>query len=789
MVMLKNYLTITLRRMRKQKGYALINITGLAVGMACCLLIVLFVQHEWSYDRFHEKTDRIYRLTSMVNEANERWAVASYPVGPLMQETFPEVEKQVRLQMNPKLVTKDQDVRFNEERFLIAEDGFFDVFDYDLLRGDPATALAQPYTLLLTASTARKYFGNSDPIGQTLRVDDTHDYEVTGILADPPTNAHIVFDFVGSFASDLVNLTPDNAKHRIAYTYFLLSEGSNAASLNAKFPAFIEQHDTGFKPNAYDLIPLTDIHLYGRFKRDIQPQSDARYIYLFSAIALVILIIGCINYMNLATARSVKRAREVGLRKVVGANRKQLIGQFLGESVVFAGLSVVLALALVEILLPFLNGFLDTQLAVPYQSAGLWVLFGSITLIVGLVAGSYPALFLSRFRPSVILKGHISKKRGGSLRHALVVFQFGATVALIVATVIIQQQLHYIQTARLGFEQDQVIVIPTQRNMDENVVPFRNALSQHTAIQSISLASSIPGEPTGITAYSSDEIEGFDQEDYMIFESLTIDPAFIETFGMTIAQGRNFDLQFPSDQSDAVLINEAAVQALGWQEPIGKTFGTAEGHRPQRHVVGVVSDFHSKSMHEAIGPMIFYMSPNADWFVSLKLNTADVAAVLPFLQETWNQFLPNRLFDYYFLDDHFAAMYRTEQRFGRLFGSFAFLAILIACLGLFGLAAYTAEQRTKEIGIRKVLGATVSGLVLLLSKDFVKLVAIAFVIAAPLAYWGMETWLANFAYRISVGTATFGIAGLVALALALGTVSYQAIRAAMSNPVEALRRE
>lgn len=786
--MFKNYLTITLRQMRKQKGYAFITITGLAVGMACCLLIVLYVQRELSYDRFHENADRIYRLTALVNDSNDRWAVTSYPTGPLMQETFPEIERQIRLSMHPKQVSKNNEVRFNEERLLMAENGFFQVFDYELLRGDPATALEKPFTLVLTESTARKYFGDDDPLGQTLRIDDEQDYEITGIAADPPTNAHVVFDLIGSFASYLVDLDPAQANYRIAHTYFLLTQGSSPENLTTKFPDFIEQHESGFKPNAFELIALTDIHLRGRFDNDIQPQSDIRYIYLFSAIALIILIIACINYMNLATARSVKRAREVGLRKVVGANRKQLVAQFLGESVVFAGLSVTLALGLVELLLPILNSFLEAPLAVPYNTLWLWALLGGVVALVGLVSGSYPALFLSGFRPSAILQGSLGKQQGGALRHGLVVFQFAATVALIVAAVVIEQQLHYIQTARLGFNQEQVVIIPTQRNMDDNIVPFRNALAQHATIQNISLASSIPGEPTGITAYSPEQIEGYDKEQYIIFEMSSIDASFIETLGMSIAEGRNFDPQFPSDRTDAVLINEAAVQALGWTDPIGKSFTGRDGTSKQQ-VVGVVSDFHSKSMHETIGPMIFFMHPNPDWFVALKLNAADLSTVLPFLEETWNQFLPNRMFEYYFLDDHFAAMYRTEQRFGRLFASFAMLAILIACLGLFGLAAFTAEQRTKEIGIRKVLGATVGGLVLLLSKDFVKLVAIAFVIAAPLAYWGMETWLANFAYRISVGTATFGIAGLLALTLALGTVSYQAIRAALANPIESLRHE
>lgn len=784
--MLKSYLTITLRHMRNHTGYAFINITGLAVGIACCLLILLYVQRELSFDRFHENADRIYRVTSVVNQG-ERWGSAIYPVGPALKETFPQVETYVRMHRNAALVTKDETVRFHEERFLVAEDDFFAVFDYELLQGNPETALTQPYTLVLTESMAKKYFGDANPMGQTLRIDDKQDYTITGILADPPTNAHIVFDFVGSFASELVGLTPQRAQSRIAFTYVLLRPDADIASLTAALPDFEKSlFPDPKRAYKFDFISLTDIHLYGQMSNEIQPQGDIRYIYLFTAIAFLILLIACINYMNLSTARSTQRSREVGLRKVVGAHRGQLVKQFLAESFLFVGLAIVLAVALVEILLPTYNAFMGWNVEINYSDSSIWLLLLTTLLTVGLLSGSYPAFFLSAFKPVETLKGVHSFANKGRLRKSLVVFQFAITVALLVSTLIIENQLRYVQTIRLGFDKEQVLVIPTENTLGNATAAFRNELLQHTTIEQVAFSNGVPGSRAGITFYQRADIEGLattSEERVFVFDAHWVDSAYVETLGLNLLEGTNLGTASVADDGSAVLLNEAAVKHIGWEKPLGKRLG-------DKHIVtGVVEDFHFASLHEEIRPMILYLSLQSSQHVTVRLATADLSDALAHIEATWSQFVPQRPFAYHFLDDHFAAMYQEEQQLGRLFSAFAGLAILIACLGLFGLAAFTAEQRTKEIGVRKVLGATVSGLIMLLSKDFVKLVVIAFVLAAPLAYWAMDTWLANFAYRVSVGTGTFAVAALVALALALGTVSYQALRAALANPIESLRHE
>ena len=787
--MLKNYFKIAFRNFKKRRGYAFINVAGLAVGMACCLLIALFVRHERSYDRYHEQADRIFRLV-------EERARVGAPFAPALLNEFPEVEQAVRLHhmfwTTPLLQAGERG--FYEDRIFFADSSLFDVFSFRLLRGDPKTALAAPFSMILTEAMAAKYFGDADPMGQVIAYDNTHTYTVTGIVENTPPPSHFRFDFLASFSTLYVLEEfwgmPLTWTNPTATTYLLLSDPDAAEALEARLPDFIVKHrgEAFRNGRTFHLQPLTDIHLTSRLRFEVEPNSDVAYLYIFSAIGLAVLLIACCNFINLATARSAERAREVGLRKVVGAHQRQLVGQFLSESMLLSVVAGLLALGLVALGLPAFNA-LSGKVLTMNAVAGGGMLAGlvGVVLFVGIVAGSYPAFVLARFRPVAVLKGALTTTSGGArLRKGLVLFQFALSMMLIVGAATVYDQLDFMRSSTLRFDDEQILVVPLlDRSLRPQVEALKRELLRHPDVVTVSVSHRVPGQLFNGFSYVP---EGGDPKNPVGVRDVGVDHEFTKTFGLDLAAGRDWSREIVTDEDEAFLINETAARVFGWADP-----GEAVGKRLTRNeregvVIGVVKDFHFQSLHHTIEPLLMHLRPFA-MNVSVRVRTDDLPATVAALERTWQQFSPTFPFDYYFLDEAFDSRYRAEERAGQLFGYFALLAVFIACLGLFGLAAFSAAQRTKEIGVRKVLGATVGGIVVLLSKDFVKLVGWAFVVATPVAYLAMSRWLDNFPYHVEISWRIFLVAGLSALVVAVLTVSYQSIRAALADPVTALRYE
>jgi len=791
--MLKSYLITALRNVRRYKGYAFINIFGLATGLAACLLIGLYVRFELSFDRMHEKADRIVRVEMRLPNnppGQQEWKANILPVGPELAESVTGIETAVRITSASQNAISVGNTRHYESGLHHTDPSYFDVFDFDIVRGS-AVGLERPNSIMLSESMAEKYFPGENPLGRTVSVGEqydvqTTDYEVIGVYEDHPYNAHVRPEFLASIAT-IVAEAGENAWSRLAYTYAVRMPGVSVETLSEQVAPYEKNTlQANFADGStFAFRPLTRIHLHSGNARDIAPQGDIRYVWIFSGIAALILLIACINYMNLATARSSQRAREVGIRKVAGARRGQLAGQFLSESSLFAAVALILAVGLAQMALPAFSSMMDRVLSFTATDLDMIAGLVVVAVLVGLVSGSYPALLLSRLQPSAVLKGTSAIRSGTFLRKGLVVFQFVVSMALIVGTIVIQKQLSFVRETNLGFEKEQTVVLQTRGRLGENGMAFRDALARQAGVAGVTMASGVPGKPTAITFYASDDIEGYDGE-FMRLDHLWIDHDFLSQFDMQIVEGRGFDRAFPSDLKSAVILNETAVEVLGWEDPIGKAFLDGE---KREEVIGVVADFHLESMKSDINPVMIQVREDGLSYAAIKLSTADLPTTLTGLESVWDRFITDLPFQYSFLDDDFDAMYRSEQRLARLFNAFALVAIVIAALGLFGLAAYTAQRRTKEIGIRKVLGASVSGLVMMLSREFVRLVAIAFVLAAPIAYFAMENWLASFAYRIDIGVGTFLLAGAAALIIALGSVSWQALRAATSDPVKSLRYE
>ena len=810
--MLKNYLKIALRNLRRYKGYAFINTFGLAVGIACCLLIVRYVQDELSYDRFHENADRIVRLAEdrgardARNQGSiRRMASTSYEVGPRLRDAYPAaIEHAVRLYPQTALILRNQERKFQEDRFFFADSTVFDVFSFTFLQGDPATALDAPFTVVLTASTARKYFGDEDPLGQVLSYEGRRDFEITGVIEDMPANAHFHADFLGAYASleTFMPWTQAEWHWPPIHTYLLLAEEVETASVQAQLPDFILQHggERQAAQRSFHLQPLTDIHLHSNLEDELEPNGDMASIYLFSAIAFFILLIACINFTNLTTARSANRAREVSMRKVVGARRLQLVRQFLSEATLQATVAMVLALVLVELAMPVFNTL--SGKALTFQLFAGWLIplaLIGIVLLIGVLAGSYPAFYLSAFRPVQVLKG--ATERGGSrasrLRQGLVVFQFAISCALIIGTGVVYSQLTFMQNKKLGFDKEHVVAVSLIDYPDQlNYERLKEAVLQHPNVIGVTASSTIPGRE----APSDYPIvpEGTPTEDAFDIPTLAVDHDFVETFNLELAAGRAFSKAFPSDTAEAILLNETALRKLGWAAPLGKKITLSYDHpalgftQKEGVVVGVLTDFHYASLRREIEPVLLHLLPPSQFlsYLSVRIRPNDIPATLAFLEEEWNAYTTAGYpFSYTFMDEEFDALYRAEERFGDIVAYFSLLAVMIACLGLFGLAAFTTERRTKEIGVRKTMGASVTSIVVLLSKDFLKLVGLAFVVAAPLSYFAMNRWLDAFAYQVELSWWIFLITGLAALGIALLTVGYQSIKAALADPVKALRYE
>ena len=802
-IMLRNYLKTTFRNLKRQKTQSTINILGLAIGLTCCILILLFVRDELSFDKFHENHDRIYRVTR--RWLNEDGAVSLHlafvapPIGPLLKNDFPEIEHAVRIIGTGGLLVSHGDTYFEEDLFFFAEEDVFDLFSFNMIKGDPSTALTDPLTVVITEEMAHKYFGSEDPIGSTMRVEaggQAADFKVTGVITSLPHNSHFHVDFLGSFKTYEAIVGDDELqswRSNNYATYLLMPENYDINLLRQQLNPFIDRHmDEGMSQRTQLVLqPLTAIHLHSHLDSEIEPNSDITYVYIFSVIAFFVLMIAAINFMNLSTARSSQRAKEVGLRKVIGANRSQLIKQFLSESLLtsFAGLAV--SLILVKLLLPRFNQFINRELVLNLSEnmalpAGLIV----VAVFVGIVSGLYPAVFLSSFKPALVLKGTKEQRRRKlSLRTVLVVFQFAISIVLIICVGVVTSQLEYIRNKNLGFDKDQVVVLPSSPRISSQLESVKTQLFENQNIISVSAAKRVPSgrllDSSGARVIRGEKSGPLD---FMI-ALLRVDHDYIPTFGMELAAGRNFSKEMPTDTTNAFILNETASREIGWSSPqdaIGKEFGYG---RQEGQIIGVVKDFHFESIHHTIAPIVMVLSSHSLNQVAVRISPNDIPGTMAFLQRKWQEFRPNYPFSYYFVDERFDQQYRSENKLLQLFGYFAFLAIFIACLGLFGLALFTAEQSIKEIGIRKVLGASVSSIVFLFSREFSKWVLLANIIGWPVAYFAMMKWLANFAYRTSLNVWTFILAGALALFIAILTVSYHSLKAAVADPVKALRYE
>lgn len=805
--MISSYLKIALRSLWNKKAFASINIFGLAIGLATCMLILLFVQHELSYDRFNKNADRIFRVTlhGRIGGNDINIAGASAPAGPALMRDYPGVEAYTRLNTNGTFLVKNGEKQFLEERVIFTDSNFFNFFSIPLLKGDANQVLKEPRTVVLTRSTALKYFGNQDPIGKSLDMGNIGVFRVTGVCEDVPSNAHFHYDFFGSMKSVTLG---EKWLSSGAHTYVLLRKGYPVEKLSAQMPQMVRKYIgpeiLEFLGMSYDeylrkgdrfgigLQPLTDIHLTSDLENELEGNSNIKYIYIFTAIAAFILLIACINFMNLSTAGSAGRAKEVGVRKVMGSVRQQLMAQFLTESVLVTLFALLVALGLVVLLLPGFNDLAGKQFDLQsiLNVRMVAYAFGGC-LVVGLLAGSYPAFFLSAFRPVAVLKGSIQAGvKSGWLRNTLVTVQFIVSIVMIIGTMVVYQQLRFIQNKNVGFDKEQVLILHDTHLLGDKAKAFKEQLGNLSAVSSVTMAGYVPA------GNSNSGTDGFLPENAennitpYRFATYQVDENYLKTLGIGLAAGRDFSKAFGGD-SASVLINEAAVKQFGWKDPIGKRIRTIGNGTPESKkfytVVGVTKDFHFRSMHERIAPLVMFYGED-QYQMAARIKTNDIPALLKTVGKTWKATTDNP-FAYSFLNERFNKMYESEQRVGKLFGIFAGLAVVIACLGLFGLAAFTTIQRTKEIGVRKVLGASVLSIVSLLSKDFVKLVGIAIVIASPLAWYGMNQWLSDFAYKVSIEWWVFLLAGVLAVSVALLTVSFQSIKAALVNPVKSLKAE
>jgi putative ABC transport system permease protein len=807
--MFKNYFKIAVRNLTKYKFISFINLFGLTVGLTCCLLITVYIVNELSYDRYNKNADHIYRiertfLNAETGALSLQLGAVAPPFGPLLKNDFGAVKKVTRILPLGTSAIKYGENIFNQTDVYFADENLFDVFDFKVTKGNAALALSDPFSVMMTEETAKKYFGNADPMNKVIRLNNQFDFKVTGIYKALPSNSHwhpdvmISFNTLKDSAIYGANNLMTNWGNNSFYTYLLVPDHFNVKKFEAQLPAFQNRHipsDGKYKASDYSILSLrklTDIHLYSHTDEDIEINGDIKRVYIFSAIALFILLIACINYMNLSSARSVLRAKEIGVRKTAGAAKGELIAQFLTESVFIAWLAALLSFALTFVMLPWLDQLSGQNLSI--NNLFQWKIMIVILLvpfIVGIVSGIYPALYLSSFEPAKVLKG-IIKKGGGniSFRKALVIFQFSISIILIIATVIVFQQLNYIQNKSLGFDKSHVVTLRYNSGLDHSYPSFKGELLSNSNIHEVAQSSRIPSgrllDSQGSQLNRGDSLAPSKAD----IKNVITDEDFIPTYGIKIIAGRNFSKNYGMDTA-SFLINETAVKALELksnQDAIGKQFqyGDRKGT-----IVGVFNDFNFESLHQRIIPLVLYEPSTAGGYsgnISVKIS-GNVPAALAQIEKTWKKYLPEIPFEYKFLDERYAKLYEAEIKESNILIIFSCIAIFIACLGLFGLSAFTITQRVKEIGIRKVLGATTGSIVELISKDFLLLVVIAAVIAFPVAWYAMHHWLQNFAYRIDIAWWVFILAGIIAIVIAFATISFQAIKVATSNPVKNLRSE
>jgi len=811
--MVAHYLKIAFRTAVTRRSYSLINVAGLSVAMACCILILVYVVHQLSYDRYHQNADRIYRLVANLTLGGTPNDIASTNAPPAlaMVEDFPEVVGAARFRPIGRLPFRYEDRHFYEERVLYADASVFEVFSFPLIRGNPATALTTASSIVITETTARRYFGDADPMGKRLIVNNRDEYTVTGILADVRPDSHFVFDMLCSletlYARDRATMESWMSPF-IHYSYVLLHEDADVGRLEAKLPGLVEKY-IGEEFASYGasveyfLQPLTSIHLHSNLRHELAPNGHIGYVKTYVFVALAILLIACFNFMNLATARSSSRSKEVGVRKVLGANRRELICQFLAESMLYSLVSLILAMGLAHVALPFVGELLAADSAARAEGIGSmaehslqisylempWLIPAllGLAIAIGLLAGSYPALFLASMDPARTMKGGWIGARGNThFRRVLVALQFAISVVLIIATGVVVRQLGHLQEIRLGFNKEDVVVISLRDDEVRASLPaIKEELLQMSGVQAVGASSHVlGGRPSG----GSYMPEGYPEGQTEMMDMISIDDTYLSTLGMDIVAGRGFSADFPADEAESILINEAAARKFGWDDAIGKRIGGGMYQEP-RTVIGVVADFHFSSPHRTIGPIYISHDPSFLRALFVRIAGTDVGSTIDRLRDAWQRIDPDRPFDYTFLDTSYDEQYQAEQNLGRLFGAFAALAIFIACLGLYGIASFTAERRTKEIGVRKVLGSTVSGIVYLLSRELIVLGLAANLVAWPVAYLLMRRWLEAFPYQAGFSPLLYIAAPLLMLTVGFLTISYLSVRAARAEPVEALRCE
>jgi len=791
--MVKNYLKIAFRNISRYKGYSFINITGLAIGIACCIVILLYISTELSYDNYHLDKDRIFRVSQIEKTENHTSIdpATAPPLAPAIKADFPEVESAARIiTRDPGLVTY-KNKAFYEERIMYADQEIFDILTIPFLEGDKKSSLKRPDTMVISKRIAEKYFGTDSPIGKTIQLNNK-ELEVCGVVANPPRNTHLKYDLIVALKFQKEPSALSNWTWHGVYSYIKLAPNVDFISFEKKIRKIgdkyaKEKFDRMGYSYTFFLQPVPDLHLYPCPHDEPEPPGDPLRLFIFSAVGILILMIGCFNFMNLTTARSAKRAKEIGMRKVIGAKRIQLIRQFLSESFLISLFAVFLALIFVEITMPFVNSVTGMNFTSrDLVRHGMPIHIAGLLLVVGFGSGGYPALILSRFKPVTILKTQSRKNYGYTLRKILVVGQFTISIILIIATLAVIQQLGFMKNRYLGFDKEQKLVIPVRGNasIEKNYESVKSEFLKYHGILGASVSSQVPGQALGswFTKLMGEEDEKSQSINYLFF-----DQDFISQFNIKMIAGRDFR---KSDSRGGFIINKSAVTAFGWNSPeeaVKKQIRTGfEGKGP---IIGVIRDFHYQGLQKTVAPLIMGMYPRTFKKIILSVNTTNLEESLAFIKKKWQELFPGNPFEYFFLDDDFNKQYRAEERMGKMIAAFSFLGLCIACLGLVGLASFSAENRTKEIGIRKVLGSSISGIVILLSKEFTKWVILANGIAWPIGYYAMNKWLKNFAFRTEIGIGIFFLSALAALAIALVAVSYQSIKAALANPVEALRYE
>ncbi len=792
--MLRNLFIIAFRNIKREKGYSIINILGLTVGITSSIFLLLYILDELSYDQYHVNGDHIYRVITNITEVDDEftWVVAQIPFGPTVKDKYPEVEEYVRFIGIGRTLFKKNDLKFYEEEVYAADSAVFDVFTYSFIAGNSQTALYEPNSIVLTKDLAIKYFGRTDVLGESVETENKL-YKVTGIIENVPKNSQFSFDGLVSVSSLEEQGRTGSWGNFGVFTYLYTPNLQDPIAFEAKLseiynefcaPIF-KQYGVNF---VYKIQKLTDIHLHSHYEGEAN--GDIKYVYIFSAVAFFMLIIASINYMNLATARSANRSREVGIRKVMGSHRIQLISQFIVESLVLTVFSFVISMILVIAILPFFNDLLEKNISLSWlQNPMLIFGFMSIIVFVGILGGSYPAFYLSSFNPVVVLKGKNSARGGNAfLRKGLVILQFSISIIMIICTWLVYDQLQYLQEKDLGFDKEHIIRLSMPSEAVRQKYPvLRSKLLEAPEVLDASTATTSPGYGVG-----KNLIRVEDEKGEMVERGIDlygIDYDYVSTLGMHIVEGRDFSREIPSDTSSAVIVTEAMMKRMGWQSALGRkfAFGTAEGAR-QLQVIGVVKDYHHASLYNPIEPLLFYLSEN-NIVLHIKIDGKDIKNEIAKVEAVWKEVNTDQPFDYNFLDQEFAEQYKNDEKRGQIFSVFALLTLSIACLGLLGLASYTAEQRNKEISIRKVVGASVPRLVYLVSKEFLILVLISITIGLPISYFFMEKWLENFAYAMEMSWITFASAAFVAFIITFITVSYHTIRAALANPVDALREE